>query len=172
MPRVRALGLIARRRKDTRLIPIRIAYLYSLRMEAKHTTGRLRSFVLVLALAGSAALGQACAPAVIGAGAGAAGAAYFTSRGAKAAVKGAPDHLQAVSQRVLSEQGIELTEQKVEKGGAERELKGKRGDLDISITIERRDDRTSDVEVTARENAVEWNKQYAESLLNEIIRRS
>ena len=40
------------------------------------------------------------------------------------------------------------------------------------VEIDRRDDTTSDVEVAARKNAVEWDKDYAESVLNSIIKRT
>jgi len=132
---------------------------------------RLGSLVLLSALIGTGALAQGCAAAA-GAGAGAAGVAYFTSRGAKASVKGSPDELEAAAKRALSERSIEISEQKTDKGGAHRELKGKKGDLDVTVEIDRRDDTTSDVEVAARKNAVEWDKDYAESLLNSIIKRT
>jgi hypothetical protein len=138
-------------------------------MEAKKLIQRrLRPFVLFVAMAGAGITGQACVAAA-GAGAGAAGTAYITSRGAKAIVKGSPDRVQARSERVLSAEGIAVTEQKVDKGGARRELGGKKGDLDVDVSIKRRDDQTSEVEVTARKSAVSWDKDYAESLLNRII---
>src|SRR5262249_749687 len=67
-------------------------------MKANITNGSLRSLAFLAALA-AAAGATACAPAVVGAGAGAAGTAYLTSRGAKAAVKGTPDRLQTTSEQ-------------------------------------------------------------------------
>jgi hypothetical protein len=126
-----------------------------------------------LALLGCAAIGaQGCAAAAVGAGAGAAGTAYLTSRGAKAVVKGGPDTLQSTSQQVLADNAIEVTDQRVEDSGKKRELKGKKGDLDVTVSIERRDDQTSSIEVTAQKNMVEWDKKYAENLLNSIIKRT
>jgi hypothetical protein len=140
-------------------------------MEAQVKKGALRAFLVLFAIVAAVSAGVACAPAVA-AGGGAAGAAYFTSRGAKAVVKGTPDKLETTSEQVLSELAIPLTDQKTEKGGAHRELKGKKGELDVTVTIDQKDDRTSEVEVTARKNAVEWDKEYAESLLKDIIKRS
>jgi hypothetical protein len=56
-----------------------------------------------------------------------------------------------------------------EKGGDEQELKGKKGDLDVTFHIKRETPTTSKVEVTARENLAEWDKKYAEELLNRIV---
>jgi hypothetical protein len=131
-----------------------------------------RPFVLLLAIGAAVVAGQACAPAVVGAGAGAAGVAYFTSRGAKAVVKGSPDHLEQTSAETLSQKAIPITDQKIENGGAHRELKGTNGGMDVTVTIDRRDDSTSEIEVSVRKNAVAWDKQYAESLLNAIIRKT
>jgi hypothetical protein len=130
-----------------------------------------RSFVAVLALGAVAAGGQACVPAAA-AGAGAASAVYLTSRGAKAEVKGTTEEVEADSRKVLSEQAVQITDQKSEKGGNHRELQGKKGDLDVTISIDRRDDKTSEVEVTARKNAVTWDKDYAKSILSSIVRES
>ena len=133
-----------------------------------------RPFVLLLAIGAAVVAGQACTPAAVGAGAGAgaAGVAYFTSRGAKAVVKGSPDHLEKASSETLSQKAIPITDQKIENGGAHRELKGVNAGMDITVTIDRRDDSTSEVEVSVRKNAVTWDKQYAESLLNAIIRQT
>ncbi len=87
-------------------------------------------------------------------------------------MKGSPDELEAAAKRALSERSIEISEQKTDKGGTHRELKGKKGDLDLTVEIEGRDDGTADVEVAARKNAVEWDKDYAKSLLNSIIKRT
>jgi hypothetical protein len=140
-------------------------------MEARVKKGGLRAFVVLFAIIAAVSAGVACAPAVA-AGGGAAGASYFTSRGAKAVVNGSTDKLETTSEQVLSEFAIPVTDQKTEKGGTHRELKGKKGDLDVTVTIDRKDDRTSEVEVTARKNAVEWDKEYAESLLKDIIKRT
>ena len=45
----------------------------------------------------------------------------------------------------------------------------KKGDLDVTFNIKRETPTTSKVEVTARENLAEWDKKYAEQLLNEVV---
>jgi hypothetical protein len=131
----------------------------------------LRSFVAVAAIGGAAVAGQACVPAVA-AGAGAATAVYLTSRGAKAQVKGSTAAIEADSRKVLSTEAVTITDEKIEDDGKHRELQGKKGDIDVTISIHRRDDKTSDVEVTARKSAVTWDRGYAESLLNSIVHQT
>jgi hypothetical protein len=140
-------------------------------MNTNGTKQLLRSVVVFAALGSAAAGGQACVPAAA-AGAGAASAVYLTSRGAKAQVKGSTEEVEADSRKVLSGEDIAITDEKIEKSGQHRELQGKKGDVDVTISIDRHDDKTSEVEVTARKNAVEWDKKYAETLLNSIVHQT
>jgi hypothetical protein len=140
-------------------------------MKPPTTKSPLRSFVALLAVGAAAASGQACVPAAA-AGAGAASAVYLTSRGAKAQVKGSTEEIEADSRKVLIADAVQITDEKIENGGKHRELKGKKGDLDVTISIDRRDDKTSEVEVTARKSAVTWDQDYARSILNSIVRES
>jgi hypothetical protein len=58
-----------------------------------------------------------------------------------------------------------------ERGGDERELKGKKGDLDVTIQMRRESPTTTKVEVTARENLAEWDKEYAQQVLERIVQK-
>jgi hypothetical protein len=140
-------------------------------MQTNPIKNLIRSFAVMVALGAAAVIGQACAPAAV-AGAGAASAVYLTSRGAKAEVKGNTDAVASDSRQVLADQAIQVTSDKVEKSGQHRELQGKKGDTDVTITIDRRDDQTSEVEVTARKSAVTWDKDYAKSILGEIVQKT
>jgi hypothetical protein len=140
-------------------------------MRTNTKVGLLRSVVALAALGAAALAGQACVPAAA-AGAGAASAVYLTTRGAKAQVEGDTQQVETDSRKVMSEQAVQVTSEKVEKSGAHRELQGKKGDLDVTISIDRHDDKTSVVEVTARRNAVSWDKDYAQQLLTSIVRES
>jgi PDZ domain-containing secreted protein len=140
-------------------------------MQTNPTKNLIRSLAVMVALGAAAAGTQACVPAAA-AGAGAASAVYLTSRGAKAQVKGSTEEVEADSRKVLADQSIQVTDEKVEKSGKHRELQGKKGDVDVTITIDRHDDETSEVEVTARKSAVTWDKDYAKSLLGEIVQRT
>src|SRR5262249_26325459 len=144
------------------------AGLHSRRMKPTTQKRPLRSFVALLVIGAAAAGSQACVPAAA-AGAGAASAVYLTSRGAKAQGKGSTEEVMADSRKVLSDQAIQVTDEKIENGGKHRQLAGKKGDLDVTISIDRRDDKTSEVEVTARKSAVTWDKEYARTILDSIV---
>ncbi len=107
------------------------------------------------------------AAAAAGAGAG----IYLTSRGAESLVEGSIDQIAARARAVMNEEGIVPEAASTEDGGDKRELKGKKGDLDITIQMEEQSDRTTKVEVTARENLAEWDKEYAQQLLQRIVEK-
>ena len=118
---------------------------------------------LVLPTAGCVA-----AAAAAGAGAG----IYLTTRGAESMVEGSIDQVATRAQAVMSEEGIVPDESAVQEGGDKREFKGKKGDLDVTIQLERKSSNTTRVEVTARENLAEWDKEYAQQLLSRIVEKS
>ena len=62
-----------------------------------------------------------------------------------------------------------LTFDRVENSGAKREIKGKKGELEVSASVERQGDRTSKVDVSARKNLAVWDKDYAQKLLGKIV---
>jgi hypothetical protein len=108
------------------------------------------------------------AAAAAGAGAG----IYLTSRGAESVVAAPVDKIAQNAQKVMNAEGIVPDASSTENGGDKRELKGKKGDLDITINMERQDPKTSKVEVTARKNLAEWDKDYAQQLLSKIVEKS
>ena len=108
------------------------------------------------------------AAAAAGAGAG----IYLTSRGAESLVQGQPDDIAKKAQAVMNEEGIVPDASSSESGGDKRELKGKKGDLDVTIEMERKDSKTTRVEVAARKNLAEWDKDYAQQLLSKIVEKS
>jgi hypothetical protein len=110
----------------------------------------------------------AAAAAAGGAGAG----IYLTSRGAESLVASPVDQVATRARQVMNEEGIVPDASSMEKGGDKREFKGKKGDLDITIDIERKDPKTTRVEVTARKNLAEWDKDYAQHLLEKIVAKS
>ena len=108
------------------------------------------------------------AAAAAGAGAG----IYLTTRGAESLVEGSIDQVASRARAVMNEEGIVPEASSTEEGGDERELKGKKGDLDITIEMDEQSDRTTKVEVTARENLAEWDKEYAQERLQRIGEKS
>ena len=132
-------------------------------------TGKLISpakWLLVLTLALSTA-GCMAAAAAAGAGAG----IYLTSRGAESIVEGSIDDVSTRARSVLNEEGIALDESTRANGGDEREFKGKKGDLDVTVDLRRESSTTTRVEVSARENVAEWDKEYAQQLLSRIVEK-
>jgi hypothetical protein len=111
--------------------------------------------------------GCVAAAAAAGAGAG----IYLTSRGAESLVESSVDQVATRAQAVMSEEGIVPDASSSESGGNKREFKGKKGDLDVTIQLERESGSTTRVEVTARKNLAEWDKEYAQQLLTRIVEK-
>ena len=116
----------------------------------------------------SAGVGVAgCAAAVA---AGAAGGIYATTRGVESLVASPIDRVVANAESVMKDMGITQDATSSDNGGAKRELKGKHGDLDVTIQMEQRDTTTTKVEVSARKNLAEWDKDYARQVLENIVK--
>jgi hypothetical protein len=103
--------------------------------------------------------------------AGAAGGVYLTSRGAESVVEGSVDQIAGRAETVMGEMAIVKEGESTEDQGDKQVLKGKKGDLDITIEIERESESTAKVEVTARENLAEWDKDYAKEVLSQIVEK-
>jgi hypothetical protein len=103
--------------------------------------------------------------------AGAAGGVYLTSRGAESVVEGSVDQIAGRAEAVMGEMSIVKEGESTEDQGDKQVLKGKKGDLDITIEIERESESTAKVEVTARENLAEWDKDYAKEVLSRIVEK-
>jgi hypothetical protein len=108
------------------------------------------------------------AAAAAGAGAG----IYLTSRGAESLVEGSIDQLASRARTVMNDEGIVPDASSTEAAGTRRELKGKKGDLDITFELEEKSDKTTRVEVSARKNLAEWDKEYAQQLLQRLVEKS
>jgi ABC-type glycerol-3-phosphate transport system substrate-binding protein len=126
------------------------------------------SWMLLLALAGGLPGCVAAAAAAAGAGTG----IYLTTRGAESTVKGSVDAVAARARAVLKAEGVTIDATSMEGGGDKREVKGTKGDLDIAVSMERESPTTTKTEVTARKNVAEWDKDYAQTILNKIVKSS
>jgi hypothetical protein len=123
------------------------------------------------ALAVAVALAGPVAGCVAAAAAGAAGAVYATTRGAEALVNGSVDDVTTRARAVMKDMGIAPEGEETHTAGDKHELKGKQGDLDVTIDMERSDSATTKVEVYARKNLAEWDKDYARSVLERIVKK-
>jgi hypothetical protein len=130
------------------------------------TNARWARWALVVSLV--APIAGCVAAAAAGAGAGS--AIYLTSRGAGSTVNGSVDDVAARARSVMDGEGTTITETKSENQGDKRYFKGTKGDLDIGINLERESPTTTKAEVTARKNLAQWDKDYAQTLLNKIVK--
>ncbi|HET9725521.1 MAG TPA: hypothetical protein VFP28_01305 [Gemmatimonadales bacterium] len=125
-----------------------------------------RQAALAVGLAAGTVGAGAC---VAAAAAGAAGAVYATTRGVGSLVASPITRVVSSAESVMKDMGIVQDATSSDNGGAKRELKGKKGDLDVTIQMEQQDTATTKVEVYARKNLAEWDKDYARSVLDRIV---
>ena len=112
-----------------------------------------------------AASGCVAAAAAAGAGAG----IYLTNQGAESLVD-APIATVAERARIVMQQmNIAPAGTQTNGDGSERELKGKTGDTDITIELEAQSASTTRLEVTARDNLVNYDKEMARDIVERIV---
>lgn len=102
------------------------------------------------------------------AGAGAGSGIYLTTRGAETVVEQPMDGLVARTQRAFTEFDLRPVEEKIDHEGAKREFRGTNDELDVTVKLERKSPETTRVEVSARRNLAEWDKDFAQRLLARI----
>ena len=108
---------------------------------------------------------------LVAAGAGAGAAVVFTNRGAKSTVDGSVDQVFERSVGSFQQLGIAETGRSTAESGATRKLEGKKGDLDVTVELARESSSTTSVEVYARKNMVEYDKNFAKDVLGRIIQK-
>ena len=121
--------------------------------------------VIVVGFAGALPGCLAATAAAAGAGTG----VYLTSRGAESIVEGSVDDVEKRARAVFAAEGIPVTGSQLENSGAKREIKGTKGDLEISVSMEQQSAATTKTEVSARKNIAVWDKDYAQQLLGKIV---
>jgi 6-phosphogluconate dehydrogenase (decarboxylating) len=110
--------------------------------------------------------------AAVAAGAGAAAAIAYSERGVSSKVEGSPAQVFQRSQAVFRDLGITETGHEMGDTGSEHELKGRRGDLEVTVDMHRENDTLTSVDVYAQKSAVEFDRDYARQVLEAIIARS
>jgi len=123
-------------------------------------------WALLIGLTGALPGCLAAAAAAAGAGTG----IYLTTRGAESTVNAPVNEVAARARAVFKTEGVTLDATSMESGGDTREIKGKKGDLDIAVSMERASPTTTKTEVTARKNLAEWDKDYAQRILDKIVK--
>lgn len=107
---------------------------------------------------------------LVAAGAGAGAAVAYTNRGAKSTVDGTVD--QTFDRAVTAFQQLNITEtgRNTQDSGAKRQLVGNTtSDLTVTVDMERKTSTTTDVEVIAKKNTVDYDKDFANNVLKRII---
>ncbi len=116
--------------------------------------------VLLLALPG-------CLLAAAGAGAGA--GIFLTTRGASSLVNAQVSDVASRTRAVFEEMNITVLKSSEENGGDKRTLSGQRGEMEVDVDMERKSPTTTNVEVTAKRNVADYDKDFAKEVLSRII---
>lgn len=138
-------------------------------MDAKPKGLRRAGLCLLLAALGLGAGGCVTAAA---AGAGTVAGIEYTNRGAKGDLQGSVDDVANRARQVFDKQGIVTTEVNVEEGGTKRVLGGRKGDLNVSVDMTASTPNVTHVEVVAQKSPVQWDKDYAKSVMQKIASKS
>ncbi len=103
-----------------------------------------------------------CAGSTVGPGAGA----------AQGVVKGSVDEVNRRAEAVLGQMNIQVTGSSTKNSGNERQITGKMGDSDVTITLDNAPNATTNVEVSAGKNLVSGNRDLAKEILSRIVQQS
>ncbi|HYW32959.1 MAG TPA: DUF3568 family protein [Gemmatimonas sp.] len=124
-------------------------------------------FVLPLALMLSAGSLSGCLLAA--AGAGAAGAVAYSNRGATSDVALSVDSTFTRTLNAFSALKITETGRSTDDNGATRRLTGKQGDIEVTVEMKRSTPTMTKIEVVARESAVDYDPDFAKTVLSRIL---
>ena len=102
-----------------------------------------------------------CASSTVGPGAGA----------AQGIVKGSVDDVNHRAQTVFQQMNIQVTGNSTKNSGNERQLLGKIGDTDVTVTMDNAPNSTTSVEVDASKNIVNGDRELAKEILSRIIQQ-
>lgn len=125
---------------------------------------------IVIALATATFTSGGCVLVAAGAGAGAGAVVASNNRGANAQLAGTVDGMFDKAVASFAANGVHETGRGTEKSGDVRTLSGKKGELDVTVRIERVSESVSSVEVIARKNVVEYDRTFAKQVLDSIAK--
>ena len=125
------------------------------------------------AIAAAAFAMGGCAVAA-GAAAGGGAVAYVQSASQESALEGGIDQASAWTMAAYRDLGIAVTENDSKDGGRKRELEGKAGNGEtVHASLVAQDNGMTNVQVTAKKNKVEYDKDYARTVLGQsMLKRS
>jgi hypothetical protein len=109
--------------------------------------------------------------AAAGAAAGAAGAVAYSERGARSEVAVPVDSLLHAVEATFAQMSITVTERSRKEDGTEHHLKAKNGDTEINVDIDQDQPPTTRIQITARKNLVDYDREYARDILKRVLER-
>lgn len=143
------------------------AFLLGLTIGVRQPGGRMLNRWKIALTVAIALTSSSCIAAAAAAGAGT--AVYVTSRGAEAVLEGAPADLESRVLTALREHDVSVSGSATEDGGDKRTWTGRAGDINVDVSAERQSPSTTKLEVTARRNLADWEKEFAERVLRSIV---
>lgn len=105
---------------------------------------------------------------LVAAAAGAGGAIVFSGHTAEAIVDRSVDEMAGVAEQVMEAEGIRVTDTRSQDSGRRLRYEGTKGELDVTVTIQR-DEAGTKIGVEAQRGTASWDDDYARSLLAKII---
>ncbi|MFQ5530230.1 MAG: hypothetical protein ACE5FP_07750 [Gemmatimonadota bacterium] len=124
----------------------------------------MRAVTLSVMLATTAGLSGCLFAAAAGAG----GAIALSGHTAEAIVQRSVADMASAAERVLADEQVSISASHTENSGARRIFEGKKGDLDVTVTIERTEGGAK-LQVSAQRTVATWDDDYAKELLAKII---
>lgn len=128
----------------------------------------VRRTAIALALAAAALTGSGCF--LLAAGAGAGAAIAYDKRGANAQLAGTVNATFDKAVAAFGSNGVNETGRGTEKSGDVRTLSGKKGDLEVTVEMKRVSENVTAVEVTAKKNVVEYDREVAKQVLDAMAK--
>jgi hypothetical protein len=92
--------------------------------------------------------------------------------GASRDLKGSVAETSSHVQDVFKEMGITVTNTEVNNQPQEQDLTGKAGDKTVSVKLTAIGDGMTHIDVSAKEGALQWNQDYAQSVLSRVIAKT
>lgn len=124
--------------------------------------------LLALTLAATVLTSSACF--LVAAGAGAGAAVAYNNRGATAQLPGGVNATFDKAVASFGRNGISETGRGTENSGTLRTLTGTKGDLEVTVEMRRKSDNVTAVEVVAKKNLVEYDRDFAKQVLEEMAK--
>ncbi|MCZ8203720.1 DUF3568 family protein [Gemmatimonas sp.] len=127
-----------------------------------------RRAALSLALAAAALSSSGCF--LVAAGAGAGAAAAYDKRGANAQLAGTVNANFDKAVAAFGANSVSETGRGTEKRGDVRILNGMKGELEVTVRLERVSESVTSVEVIAKKNVVEYDRSFAKQVLDAVAK--